>query len=303
MAARHWVLRPYRSAADLRAMQDELVRSFATTSNRIGNVAWEARPHTHYELARIITLAFDGDDLAGWVWLGTSGGFNLYLSPEHRDCSERWDELIVTLIDQAQARVTAGDALAEIGGWFVEATDTVRPLLLARGFSEVDCSGSDDLLRADLSEIREAALPDGYRFDWVRDEATLAERVEVHRAAFAPSELTLGAYRRAQATWPYRPELDRVVRNSDDRVVAGATAWLDAENQAGLLESIGVLPDHHNRGIGRAITADAMGALRDAGATQAQLGISGPAARAAYLAAGFRPWQRERTFTRPLTPG
>lgn len=41
---------------------------------------------------------------------------------------------------------------------------------------------------------------------------------------------------------------------------------------------------------------DALRALHEAGATVAQAGTSGPAARAAYTAAGFRPWKREIAF-------
>jgi len=42
-------------------------------------------------------------------------------------------------------------------------------------------------------------------------------------------------------------------------------------------------------------------ALLEGGARVAQVGTSGPAARAAYEAAGFRPWKREITFRKGVS--
>lgn len=80
-------------------------------------------------------------------------------------------------------------------------------------------------------------------------------------------------------------------------------AWPDEVSHAGLLEPISTHPAHQNRGLARAVTADALKALRDAGALTAQVGTSGPAARAAYIAAGFRPWKREVTFRKRVSRG
>ena len=66
--------------------------------------------------------------------------------------------------------------------------------------------------------------------------ADVISRVEAHRAAFAPSELTFKKYDRARRSWAYRPELDRVVCAPDGEVAAFCTAWLDEQNRAGLLD-------------------------------------------------------------------
>ena len=103
-------------------------------------------------------------------------------------------------------------------------------------------------------------------------------------------------YQRVRRTWPCRPELDRIIETADGNVAACCLAWLDEENRPGLLEPISTHPEHQNRGLARVVTADALHALRDAGAVVAQVGTSGPAAHAAYTAAGFRPWMREIVY-------
>ena len=82
--------------------------------------------------------------------------------------------------------------------------------------------------------------------------------------------------------------------------MACCIAWPDQANVAGLLEPVSVHPAHQNRGLGRLVEADALRALREAGARVAQVGTSGLAARAAYEAAGFRPWKREVIFRKQV---
>ena len=170
--------------------------------------------------------------------------------------------------------------------------------LQPRGFVRSEEPGGYVLL-ADLSSPPELTIPAGYSLGHVADEDVHA-RVESHRAAFAPSDLTAGLYRRARSTWPYRADLDRIVKGPDGDVVACATAWLDEANHAGLLEPVSTHPAHQNRGLGRLVVFDALRALRECGATVAQIGTSGLAARAAYLAAGFEPWSREVTYRKRL---
>jgi len=77
------------------------------------------------------------------------------------------------------------------------------------------------------------------------------------------------------------------------------TRWPRAQrrtNRAGLLEPVSTHPAHQNRGLAPLVVGDALRVLREAGATVARAGTSGPACQAADTAVGFRPWQREITF-------
>ena len=91
--------RPYSGAADLRLMQELLIRGHDSTHTRIGDLAWRARYHTHYELSHEIQLWFVAEALLGWTWLRTRGGLDLETAPEHRDDETLWAEML----DHAEA--------------------------------------------------------------------------------------------------------------------------------------------------------------------------------------------------------
>jgi GNAT superfamily N-acetyltransferase len=127
----------------------------------------------------------------------------------------------------------------------------------------------------------------GYRLGWVQTRDRMLGRVAAQQAAFAPSDLTVERYERVQRTWPYRAALDRIVLADDDVVVAFCTAWLDDENGAGLLEPVGTHPAHQRRGLAKAVCADALRALRKAGARTAQVCFGSEAGHTTYRSIGF----------------
>lgn len=291
--------RPYAGAADLRLMQELLARHYAHTHTRIGDVAWRARYHTHHELSLEIRLWFEDEELIAWTWLRTRGGIDLEVVPERRQDERLWTEMLDAMEATVADRLQAGDELEEIYTWFVDDVDRMTKRLRARGFDHSQEPGGQVLL-ADLTSVPDPEPPPGYGLTHVADEVDVEARVESHRAAFAPSDLTVPMYRRVRRAWPYRPELDRIVKTSDGEVVACCTAWLDERNRAGLLEPVSTHPAHQGRGLGRLVVADALRALHRAGATVAQVGTSGQAAQAAYTAAGFVPWKREVTLRKPV---
>lgn len=105
-------------------------------------------------------------------------------------------------------------------------------------------------------------------------------------------------YRRVRGTWPYRAELDRIVRTLEGAIAACCPGWTRPTARACSSRS---RPIRRTRtGASPGLSWEMRCALRDAGATEALVGTSGPAARAAYTAAGFRPWKREVTMRKPL---
>jgi len=158
-------------------------------------------------------------------------------------------------------------------------------LLRTRGYEPI--AEAFDVNRRTLEEIAVPILPAGHRLSAVNDDR-VEGRVEAQRAAFAPSTLTVERYGRVRRSAPYTPELDRVVLDPDGKVVAFCTAWLDAVNQAGLLEPVGTRPSHQRKGLATAVCLDALHALRDAKALTAQVSCeTGSGGCATYRAAGF----------------
>jgi ribosomal protein S18 acetylase RimI-like enzyme len=294
--------RAYAGVKDLRRMQAAVAAAFGTTSFRVGDLAWLVRHHTHRELSLDIRLWEGGDGrLIGWTFFRSKGEFNVFVVP---GCAD--DALVaemLTVIEEAwQAAVRAGDPPVILHTYGIDRNRSDEDRLLAaalqqRGFEPVQEGG---VLMRTLAEVADPVLPAGYRLGAVRDRDDVVGRVEAHRAAFAASDLTLEKYERVRRTWPYRPELDRIITTEDGVVVAFCTAWIDEQNASGLLEPVGTEPAHQRRGLAKAVCLDALQALADAGAGSVQVAYESDAALATYRAPGFERRWHEESFRQPL---
>jgi ribosomal protein S18 acetylase RimI-like enzyme len=111
-------------------------------------------------------------------------------------------------------------------------------------------------------------LPEGFRCRTVEDD-DLAERVAVHREAFAPSRVTESSYRNVMTAWPYRRSLDCVVEAPDGGFAAYCLIWPDDENGVGELEPVGTRPELRRRGLAAAACTFALRRLFEEGGRQA----------------------------------
>jgi hypothetical protein len=99
----------------------------------------------------------------------------------------------------------------------------LREILARQGFTKP--GGPMHFLVRDLAAAAPVApLPEGFRCRTVQ-ESDLAERVAVHRDAFAPSRVTETSYRNVMSACPYRRSLDCVVEVPDGRFAAGYLVW------------------------------------------------------------------------------
>jgi ribosomal protein S18 acetylase RimI-like enzyme len=143
-------------------------------------------------------------------------------------------------------------------------------LTLARPFWRMD--------RRDLAEVPEAPLPAGYRLAAVVDRR---ESVVVFNRSFAE-------HWRFQALDP--DDLAPTSRPRDLELMAvtsagspAAVVWCDVEmydpdlrpQPVGLVEVVGTLPEHRRRGLGYALTAEALRRLRRHGAACSSLYVDG----------------------------
>jgi len=296
--------RAYAGVEDLRQMQSAVAAAFPSTSLRVGDLAWLARHHTHRELSLDIRLweQWDGR-LIAWTFFRSKGEFNLFVAP---GCADEGlvGEMLTVIEEASQAAISAGDPAVPLHTYGIDRNRSDEDRLVAatlerHGFLPVQEGG---VLMRPLEEVAEPVLPAGYRLDTVRSRDQLIGRVEAHRAAFAPSDLTLEKYERVRRTWPYRPELDRIITTEDGVVVAFCTAWIDEQNASGLLEPVGTEPAHQRRGLAKAVCLDALRALADAGAGSAQVGYESDAALATYRALGFERRWHEESFRQPVQP-
>jgi ribosomal protein S18 acetylase RimI-like enzyme len=282
--------RSYAGAGDLRRMQSALSAAPASTGLHVGDLAWLARVHTHRELSLDIRL-WDDDDghLTGWTFFRANGGFNLFLAPNPIS-DAAIDDMLAAVEAMAAEAVAAGDPPVALYTYGIDPNRSESDRALAAGLERHGYARTDEttgIMTRNLADLPAPGPPDGYALAAVETTDHVRGRVEAHRAAFAPSELTLRAYERVRRTWPYRAELDRVAIAGDGEVVAFCTAWIDDRRAAGLLEPVGTHPDHRQRGLARAVCLSALTALRDAGAQTAQVGFATDAAHALYRSLGF----------------
>jgi ribosomal protein S18 acetylase RimI-like enzyme len=268
--------RPFQRDSDLRLIQELCAESWRRLGPyapvHVGDVAWwmYQRPNRLAE-ARVHLWLEDGACVAfAWNWL-SKGDLDCVVHPDRPECLD--------------------DVLAWAGAATVFTQESDSPKIArleAHGYERVDGKVSNHMVLSLDGELDEPEVPDGYRLRTVRP-GDLERRVEVHRAAFAPSRVVPESYARLQQEWPYRSDLDHVIEAPDGTFAAFCLAWLDEENRAGLLEPVGTHPAHRRRGLATAVCRGAVRALKAAGAAVAVVGSVDPSpAETVYENIGFR---------------
>jgi ribosomal protein S18 acetylase RimI-like enzyme len=143
--------------------------------------------------------------------------------------------------------------------------------------------------RADDPPVPVAALPDGYSIRGLRGPQEFPARVELHRAAFPTSRLTVEKYERLLTVPHYRIDDDLVVEAADGGLAAYALGWLDPVGGVAEFEPVGTRPEHQRRGLSRALLTRGLQRFFEAGARMVQVysdTSEGPA-EALYEATGF----------------
>ncbi|MEE6281032.1 GNAT family N-acetyltransferase [Georgenia sp. MJ170] len=121
--------------------------------------------------------------------------------------------------------------------------------------------------------------------------AQMRDRTMVQRASFGASSFTDERWHAMAAGPLYADGRCLVARDDDGAAAAAITVWSAGPGQPGLIEPLGVHPEHRGRGFGTAITVAAAATLQELGASSVLVctPTSNVGAVATYLAAGFEP--------------
>ena len=265
----------------------------------VGDVTWGLYQHEP-ELAwpkRTQIFERDGAPVAfGILWLPQT--LQSAVHPEHRD-----DAVYDALLEWFDG--AAGEERRRRSGCAAPRERRARslPSLRRHGFAPLEgVDWFEHRVRSLVAPVESAQLPDGYRLRNVAGDVDLERRVDVHRAAFHPSKVTVPGYRHLRTLPPYREELDLVVEAPDRSFAAYALVWLDEENGVGELEPVGTHPEHQRLGLGKAVCLEACRRLRDAGADTAVVySVHGYHAGRLYASAGFECVDRQLEY-RLATP-
>jgi ribosomal protein S18 acetylase RimI-like enzyme len=249
-----------------------------------GALAWWHASSAPDALGDHLRLWADDGQLVAWTWHDAGEvEWMVRTSDPSRD-RVVIDRILATIVAEAGAEPAAS--------WSAEDDGVTLAGLAAAGFVPAGRRLSQWQVRPGPAQDPPAtpALPAGYRIRSLTGPVDVPARVEVHRAAFAPSRMTVEKYARLVDTPPYRYEDDLVVEAPDGSFAAFAMAWWDAAGRVGEFEPVGTHPDHQRRGLARSLLAHGLARFADLGATVIQVysDAANEASEGLYAAVGFQ---------------
>jgi mycothiol synthase len=302
--------RPWAGPDDLRAMKAIVSaawqgagRSFVGCT--VGDLEWwlaSGGPEVDWS-SRIRIWAIGGEPVA-WGWINPPAALDWFVRHGLPPAAERAVriDILTWLAGVARASATDGDQHApiDIEVWAGDGWPEAE-LLAELGWTTTDVALSQYQQPLDL-DLDPPRVPEGYTLRSLRGPADIPARVEVHRAAFAPSKMTTAKYEILVRQDHYAYERDIVLEAADGSFAAFAMCWMDPAGSIGEFEPVGVHPDHQRRGLGRVIMRHGLRLMRAAGLRDALVFSlrSNAASEALYQSAGFRTIAVHRRYSRSL---
>jgi ribosomal protein S18 acetylase RimI-like enzyme len=312
--------RDYAGANDLRAMESIVSAAWASPARplvhcTIGDLEWWlAGGGPDVDWSSRIRIWWLGGDPVGWGWISPPLSLDWFVRPgltAEEEAAIR-DEILAWHVERAGA-AGSGPPAGEPSTPGEGATDRVllnvwaadgwpeSALLPERGWAPTDVVLTQYIQSLDF-ELDRPRVPDGYVLRSLRGPEDIPARVEVHRAAFAPSRMTVGKYAIATRQDHYSFDFDIVLEAVDGSFAAAATCWADPVGSIGEFEPVGTHPDHQRRGLGRVIMRHGLRLMRASGLRDAlvfSLRSNAPS-EALYRSAGFHEVALHRQYTRVL---
>jgi ribosomal protein S18 acetylase RimI-like enzyme len=307
-AASDLVGRPAEGLEDLLAAGELLTRTWLADPTRVtwtpGDLSWWFAQSWPAEIGQHLRLWERDGRVVAWSWHEVDDAEGAAELDFHASSTDPW-------LDAGIGRRILEDSLGAgpLEVWTAD-RDTERiGLLETHGFVrlEVGMPGATGHLlgtqyrRAVDAHIAESPIPDGYRIRSMTGPVDIQRRVDVHRAAFAPSRMSVQKYERLVSLPLYRFEDDLVVQAPDGQFAAFTMAWWDQAARIGEFEPVGTHPDHQRRGLGKALLSHALRRYRDLGARSVQVysSLDNVASEALYQSVGF---ERDALYLRYRRP-
>jgi len=225
---------------------------------------WRFTEHDPNAIAATRLWLVDGEiKAAAWPH---PDSVDLFVHPDHRYLED-------TMMEWAELRTrdeTPHDEGVQFSAMGYPRDEFRVALLASRGYRRTErffyCRQ-----RSLATPIPNFKLPKKFSFQHVKGEQDLQKRVDVHRAAFAPSSMTVERYRRVTQAPSYRPELDLVIAAPDGTFIAQCLSWIDPVNRVGAIQPIGVHPNFRRQGFGKMICFETFRRLQAMGAYRVQV--------------------------------
>jgi ribosomal protein S18 acetylase RimI-like enzyme len=278
-----------RSADDLRAAQAFAARMWSVAPFwHPGGLAWDHVANAGYDPDRRTRMWGSSDNVLAIADVAELGHLDVQVDPARSD-------LVLDVLRWFEGTATRN----QLSVSFADHAGFVREALWSSGYLEApDLPFSLDM-RMRPEDVEFVDLPEGYEVKSI-DADCVEERVEVHRAAWLPSKLTLDTYRRLMVTWPYREVFDIVAVAPDGTFAACCIGWLDPDTRSAEIEPVGTHPGYRRQGLAQAVVAECIERLGVAGCEEVVIKPRGddayPVPRQVYAGLGFETVGRTRTF-------
>jgi ribosomal protein S18 acetylase RimI-like enzyme len=293
--------RPFTGVTDLPAMQDLATRLWrareALADWTPGDLAWWFHGPSSLKHETVGLWEEDGR-LVAWGWVTEPADLELMIDPAAPDSSAVVEDVLAWLAEEVVRRTSPGGPPPAWGVWSIDFDPLVRELE-ERGFRPGE-KGFVHTIRSLEEPFPPRAVPDGYEVRPLRGEEEIEQRVEVHRAAFAPSKMTVDVYRGLMRSESYRDmAVDMVAVAPDGSFASFCICWNIASVGVAELEPVGTHPDHQRKGLATAVCT---AALEEAARRGATLGLvdhnigAGAATHLYEVTLGFREVARHRRY-------
>lgn len=295
------VSRPYTDESDYQRMRVLLQTIYALNGApvycTVGDLDWWRYTSDDPAAIRLAQLWLDGDDVVGIAWpSGTQ--VDLMAHPQHPELE---GAMLAWAEQQRRTAATANEPLP-FSVWSFAGDCARSAMLRERGYERTATAFSFKERHLD-GTLPEHMLPSGYSIRHVQGDADVEQRVAVHRAAFAPSRMTVDKHRAVMYAPTYLAELDLIVVAPDGTFAAFCIVWFDEANQIGMFEPVGCHPDHQRRGLTKALLLEGFRRLRALDATTAHVNSwhDGAAANQLYESVRFQELDRNYKWVKQLS--
>lgn len=302
--------RPYNDYRDFDKLRHILIAGRQADNGtyyvHIGDVNWWLfYPDQSAEFSQRIYLWEENDEVLGWCLLTPDEGYwDVFAHPRLCGTGQakamfRWAEERLT----AMVRAKGGDTVGVF--WIAEGDGWRRAWLEQQGYVLRD---AHPLFTRSLADpILEPTLPTGYSIRASAGEAEAESRARASYAAFQ-STWEWDKYMNRRLSFMRSPvyddERDIVAVAPDGTVAAFAIHWFDPVNKVGLFEPVGTHPDHHRKGLGKAVLLESLRRLRAGGMENAIVGTGhdNEGAIKLYESVGFRLHHNDCDYRKKITP-
>ncbi|MEV8019810.1 GNAT family N-acetyltransferase [Streptomyces sp. NPDC086554] len=242
-----------------------------------GDLGWFWRFGAQATAAAVRTWSRGGRTLAVGL-LDGPGLLRLTMAPDARRDEELARQLVEDVTRPERGVLGGGKVAVD-----APAGALVHDLLSDHGW------GTDEPWTPLRRDLMEPVSDPGVRIEVIAPERADV-RTAVQRAAFGKSTFTDERWRAMAAGSPYADARCLVAYDGRGNAVAAVTVWSAGPGRPGLLEPMGVHPEHRGHGHGKAITVAAAAALQELGSSSAIVATPSrnAGAVATYKSAGFQ---------------